>query len=165
MPTSSILWRTVWPGATSVTWVSTVGVKTNVIKRSQAQGPTIAEVVNQMRNGCHGMRGVVGGLVGKASQKLTQAFPDLSVQFASPPSLIRNVSNLSKCRAYSWSPTRNRYSDETKTTADFARFYKYQLACWNMQWVTHCGHATLIHEHNHSEIHSTHAVSVTHTHT
>lgn len=38
-----------------------------------------------MWNGCHGMRGVVGGLVGKASQKLTQAFPDLSVQFASPP--------------------------------------------------------------------------------
>lgn len=67
-------------------------VKTNFIKRSQARGPTIREVINQKQNSCHGVRDTVGGLVGKASQKMTHAFPDLLVQFPLvSSSLIRNV--------------------------------------------------------------------------
>ena len=43
------------------------------------------------------MCSVVGGLVGKASQKLTHAFPDLSVQFSCISSpLIRNVTAIAE---------------------------------------------------------------------
>lgn len=136
MPKSSILWRTVWTGATSVTWVSTVGVKTNVIKRSQAQRADNrrSRQSNVEWLPWHAWRG--GRLGWKGITETDSGFSRFVSTIRVSYSLIRNVSNLRKCRAYSWSPTRNRYNDETKTTADFARFYKYQLACRNMQWVT-----------------------------
>lgn len=74
---------------TAATPTSSQGVKTNFIKRSQARGPTMGEVINQRWNHCHGMCGAVGGFFGEASQKMTHAFPDSLVRFPclhTPPS-------------------------------------------------------------------------------
>lgn len=72
-----------------------LGVKTNFIKRSQAQRPTIKRIINQ-RLSCHGMHGTVGGVFGNASQKMTHAFFQICrVQFPrAASSLIRKFTSV-----------------------------------------------------------------------
>lgn len=116
------------------------------------------------------MCGMVGGLVGNASQKMTHAFPDLSVQFPCvSSSLIRNITSVKvKMSAADCCFTDKQSIQKwTQTNANVA-LYKYQLACWNMLRVKQysCMHAGLIHEQNHLKIYGhTCVCCVTITHT
>lgn len=111
---------------------SSLGVKTNLIKRSDAQRPTIWEAINQRCN-CHGMRGMVGGWLGSASQKTTHAFPDLLAQF--PPRLLlphleRHISQRKMSVAADCRSARNSRSKKMNTNTCKRCSWHAQTCVW-----------------------------------